>query len=92
MRKGFFVRIIKAIRTFLLQSSTACAHCARNMSTTTTTKKRGAPKKKARKTALNLTLNPEIIKRAKQLAFEKGLSLSVWIEQMIRKNTEGDAQ
>jgi len=54
-------------------------------------KTRGAPKKKVTKVPVNLSMTPEIAKRAKKAAFSQGLSLSGWIEQMVRAKMETEA-
>ena len=63
----------------------------RNMSADEATKKRrGAPKKRVLKIRQNMTLAPEIVKAARKLAFNEGLSLSTWIEQLVRAKVRED--
>jgi len=51
-------------------------------------KKRGRPTKKVTRIRQNISVSPDIIKKAKKLAFAEGLSLSTWIEQMVRGRIE----
>ena len=52
------------------------------------TKPKGAPKKTKIRKRQNISMTDEIIKKAKKMAFADGLSLSRWIEQMIRAKIE----
>ena len=52
--------------------------------------KRGAPKKKITKIRTNISINPAVLKSAQKLAFAGGVSLSTWLEQLVRGKLEGD--
>jgi predicted HicB family RNase H-like nuclease len=60
------------------------------MSTPTITpaKKRGRPTVKITRIRQNISVSPDVIKKAKKLAWDEGLSLSTWIEQMVRTRIE----
>jgi predicted HicB family RNase H-like nuclease len=55
------------------------------MSKPTSPQKKGRPAKKIVKRAQNICLTPAITAKAKKTAFQAGLSLSTWIEQLIRE-------
>jgi predicted HicB family RNase H-like nuclease len=57
------------------------------MSTTTPTARRGRPKKKILKVRQNITIDPVVLKAAQKTAFNAGLALSTWLEQLIRERT-----
>jgi len=54
----------------------------------TTKPKRGAPKKKVTKVRQNISINPAVLKAAQKLACADGLSLSTWLEQLVRGKLE----
>jgi len=53
--------------------------------------RRGAPRKKITKVRQNISITPAILKAAQKLAFNEGLSLSSWLEQLVRGKIEGGA-
>jgi predicted HicB family RNase H-like nuclease len=48
-------------------------------------KQRGRPTKQVTKVRQNIVLNPGVRTKAMKAAFNDGLSLSTWIEQLIRE-------
>jgi predicted HicB family RNase H-like nuclease len=51
-------------------------------------RKRGRPAKQVLKARQNITITPTVLKKAKRMAFVDGLSLSSWIEQLVREKLE----
>ena len=59
--------------------------------TTETKRGRGAPKKNITKARQNIYVTSAVLERAKGMAFAEGLSLSTWLEQLVRGKLEGSA-
>jgi predicted HicB family RNase H-like nuclease len=51
-------------------------------------KRRGRPSMRTKRIRQNISVSPDIIKKAKKIAFDERLSLSTWIEQMICRKIE----
>lgn len=57
----------------------------------TAARKPGRPRQAVLKTRQNITIHPAVLKKAKRMAFVEGLSLSTWIEQMLRERIDATA-
>ena len=64
---------------------------AHDMSNTTATQQ-GAPKKESRKIKPSITMDKATWEKATKLAFDENISLSAFIERLVRAKTEGSAQ
>jgi predicted HicB family RNase H-like nuclease len=54
----------------------------------TEARKRGRPAKQVLKARQNITISPAVLKKAKRMSFADGLSLSSWIERVVREKIE----
>jgi hypothetical protein len=56
-------------------------------------KKRGRPPTtRAMKARPSITIDPDVLKKARQMAFDDGLALSTWLEQLVRGKLDGGAK
>jgi hypothetical protein len=51
-------------------------------------RKRGRPIAKLRKVRQNITFTPEIVAKAKVVAFSEGMALSQWLERLVREKLQ----
>lgn len=62
------------------------------MSNPSAPRKRGRPPVKTTKVRQNISIDPVTLKKARRMAFESGLALSTWIDQLIRERLGQDTQ